>query len=102
MCCWLYHLDNGQYSISVRKFQAGRVNGTKLFGLNRISMQNNIKILDAKQRNGILTEIKSLKKQMRIIDSERTKEFARKNKSKRKRSNSNWFVFNFILVFWIL
>eukprot|EP01084_Bolivina_argentea_P101560 182054_1 len=56
-----------------KKFIKAKINGYKLFSLNRVSLQNEVKIFDPNIRTEILKHIRSLKNQWRMLHENKKK-----------------------------
>ena len=86
VCCWIASLENGKFIDECVKFKDNNVDGNKLLGLDRLILQNDIKVLDVSARNTILKSIKILKDKMKTIESNKINKWASKHK---RRSGKN-------------
>eukprot|EP01084_Bolivina_argentea_P135739 239135_1 len=74
-----------------KKFRQAKINGSKLFSLDRLSLQNEVKIFDPKIRTVILKHIQSLKNEWRDLNDKKTKKWlkqSKKNKKKKSKKHS--------------
>eukprot|EP01083_Nonionella_stella_P165633 551491_1 len=82
---WLKSID---YTAQSQKFKTASIDGSKLFTLDRTTLQNDIKIFDATARNGILKEISKLKTQIKEMQKLRVEKFASTHTRKVKKSET--------------
>ena len=83
---WIESLD---LIPEAKKFSNSLIDGSKLFGLDRVKLQNDIKIYDVTARNKILKEIIELKKQIKELHKTRVDIFASQHTRKEKNNDDS-------------
>eukprot|EP00484_Ammonia_sp_Unknown_P025758 CAMPEP_0197034562 /NCGR_PEP_ID=MMETSP1384-20130603/12637_1 /TAXON_ID=29189 /ORGANISM="Ammonia sp." /LENGTH=826 /DNA_ID=CAMNT_0042464507 /DNA_START=21 /DNA_END=2501 /DNA_ORIENTATION=+ len=74
VAAWIASLS---YASEAKKFQTALIDGSKLFTLDRTTLQNDVKVFDVTARNAILTAIDELKKTIRQSQKEKADKFAK-------------------------
>eukprot|EP01084_Bolivina_argentea_P042044 77589_1 len=81
-------INTTPFSNKSKKFKKGNINGSKLFTLDRVCLQNDLKIFDAKARRGILLSIQKLKHEWRELQKQKTEKWVNTHSNTLK-SNKN-------------